>query len=208
MMERREPVTLASTSLRSFFHDSVQSAIRNQNVQTRDETIWYLINLLDHFSRSERLFDDAGEGRGLRPLADLYAQAVNATSRRERRVILQRMGDVALFVTGLFSGLFTRRRRLVDVDYYAAMGGGAYAAVCEALGGSVGHRSLVETFDDLSRQFILFADVLAEVGESAFGCTDGDLLRLHERWRLTESPRLAAKLREAGIEPQHIAGLH
>lgn len=199
---------LTPATLQAFFLDSVNDAIRNQQVETCEATIWYLSHLLSDYARSERLFDTTEEGVMLRPLAELYALASEAPSETERKLILQRLGDVALFVSGLFSGLFTRRRRLVDVDYYMAMGGGAYAYLGESPPGSVRDRSLTEIFLDLSGQFSRFVDVLAEVGEQAFGARDTDLLRIHDLWLKTDSPRLAGKLRAAGIEPVRPGGVH
>lgn len=203
---QRVPIT--ESSLRAFFHDSLNQAIRNQGVSAQDETIWYLTNLLADFSRSERLFDHTADGRVLRPLAELYAIAAEASSETERKLVLQRLGDVALFVSGLFSGIFTRRRRMVDVDYYIAMGGGAYAYLCGSSQQARQHASLIAIFHQLSREFARFVDVLAEVGENAFGASDRDLLRLHELWARTESPRLERKLREAGITPVRVALAH
>jgi len=203
---QRVPIT--ESSLQGFFHDSLNHAIRNQGVSAEDATIWYLTNLLADFSRSERLFEHTTEGRALRPLAELYAIAAEASSEAERTLVLRRLGDVALFVSGLFSGMFTRRRRTVDVDYYIAMGGGAYAYLCDSSQQARQHESLAAIFHQLSRQFARFVDVLAEVGENAFGASDRDLLRLHELWTRTESPRLERKLREAGITPVRITLAH
>jgi len=40
---------------------------------------------------------------------------------------MQRLGDTALFIAGVFAD--SLNRKLVDVDYYVAMGGTAYAQV-------------------------------------------------------------------------------
>jgi len=194
---KRVPIT--ESNLHSFFHESLHQAIRNQRVDAEDATLWYLTNLLADFSRTERLFDQTAEGRVLTPLAELYNMAMEASTEVERKLVLQRLGDVALFVAGLFSGLFTRRRRVVDVDYYIAMGGSAYAYLCESGQGALRDRSMVAIFHQLSGQFARFVDVLGEVGENAFGASAHDPLRLHELWCKTGSPRLERKLRAVGI---------
>lgn len=203
-VERRSgPIT--ESNLRRFFHDSVLMALNNQQVEADEATIWYLANLLSHFSRSENLFDDLGDGPMLRPLAELYGAALSAPSEQERRLFLQRLGDVALFVSGLFQGLFSRRRRLVDVDYYISMGGNAYDYLAQTSTDSTRDRSLVEIYRELSHRFLNFVDVLAEVGEHSTGCEDADLLRMHELWAKTGSPRLERKLRAVGIAPSRFA---
>ena len=65
-----------------------------------------------------------------------------------------------------------------------------------------------EIFSDLSRQFVLFVDVLAEVGEFAAGCNNSDLLRAHDLWLRTRSPRLEKRLRAACIIPLRQASSH
>lgn len=200
------PIT--ESDLRCFFHDSLHRAVKNQQVHAEEATLWYLANLLNDFSRSENLFDRTEDGPTLRPLAELYAMAAEAASETERKLVLQRLGDVALFVSGLFSGMFSRRRRLVDADYYIAMGGGAYAYLCETSTPTVRDRSLTAIFQQLSRQFIHFVDVLAEVGENSMGSDDRDILRMYEVWTKTGSPRLERKLRSLGITPARFAAAH
>ena len=54
----------------------------------------------------------------------MYSDALEEESGEARNQILRRLGDVALFISGVFSR--SLKRRVVDVDYYIAMGGGAY----------------------------------------------------------------------------------
>ena len=202
------PRPIAEANLRSFFHDSLQSAASNQGVEVEQATLWYLTNLLTNFSRSEKLFNRTENGQSLTPLVALYAWAAEAPSEAERKLALQRLGDVALFISGLFSGLFARRRRLVDVDYYIAMGGSAYGYLSENSRGSVREQTLAVIFHQLSREFARLVDVLAEVGENAPGSDSHDLLRLHELWSRTGSVRLERKLRALGITPVGLTRTH
>ncbi len=202
------PRPIAASNLQSFFHDSLREAADNQGVEVAEATLWYLTNLLTSFSRSERLFDKTEEGRALTPLVALYALAVEATSEAERKRTLQRLGDVALFISGLYSGLFLRRRRLVDVDYYIAMGGSAYGYLSDNSGQRVQEQTLAAVFHQLSREFARLVDVLAEVGESAAGSDSHDILRMHELWSRTGSVRLARKLRDLGISPVKLTRAH
>lgn len=200
------PVT--ESNLRAFFHQSLNDAIENQHIDTHDSTIWYLTNLLSDFAHTEHLFDQTEEGRTLRPLAGLYAMAVETNNEQQRKLLLKRLGDVALFISGLFSGLFTRHRCLVDVDYYIAMGGSAYSYLGDGATLSVRDQSLAEIFIDLSEQFVRFVDVLAEVGEQTAACSNSDLLRAHDLWLKTGSPRLEKCLRSAGIIPHRQVNSH
>ena len=199
---------LTESSLRSFFHDSLNRAISNQQVAADEATVWYLTNLLTVYARTEHLFDETQDGRALTPLAALYALAAEAGSEAERRLLLQRLGDVALFISGLFSGLFVRRRCLVDVDYYIAMGGNAYGYLSDKSTTSTREKSLATIFRQLSNEFVRFVDVLAEVGENAPGSDNRDVLRMHELWSRTRSPRLERRLRTLGVTPTTLAETH
>lgn len=161
---------LASTSLEAFFHHSVSRAIHHQRVEAAEVTVHYLVSLLTHFSRSENLFDYCEDGIRLRPLAQMYAQALQSGSPTERRLVMRRMGDVALFIAGMFSGFFRRRRALVGMDYYIAMGGQAYGCLSDCRGRSPGDRALGEVFTQLSHGFGRYVLVLAEIGDRGVHC--------------------------------------
>lgn len=177
--------------LRSYFHGALSSATRNQNIDADDATLWYLSNLLTTYSRSERFFEDTSEGRRLLPLAEFYAKAVYARSPSRRERWLQRLGDVALFVAGLFTDLLERQP--VDVDYYIAMGGSAYSHLGEE---GPGHA----VFLTLGSRFGTYVDVLAEIGE-ARSRLGADPLRTIELWRRTGSRRLEKQLSYLGLLP-------
>ena len=45
---------------------------RTHNVDAEPDTVYYLVNLLSFFSRSENLYERTAEGRHLKPLALMY----------------------------------------------------------------------------------------------------------------------------------------
>lgn len=190
---------ITNTSIKEYFHDSVHEAISNQKISVSAETILYLVNLLTMFSRSEYLFDKMEHGMDLKPLALTYADAVNEPSVVERTRLLQRLGDTALFIAGVFAD--SLNRKLVDVDYYIAMGGNAYSSVSQTLRGSYHNDSIKTLFDELTHKFTEFVDVLNEVSEKSNLSTNGDILRLYEIWIRTGSKRAAGQLRRLGIQP-------
>ena len=83
-------------------------------------------------------------------------------SRQERVRLLRAMGDNALFVSGFFAS--SLGRTLVDLGYYRAMGGQAYARLSREERG-LGYAQGV--FEELSGRFTEFADVLSEVSEAS-----------------------------------------
>ncbi len=195
----RHPKPLTESSLRAYFHDSLSRAMQNQRVEAEDATVWYLTNLLTQFSRSENLFEHTTAGPTLRPLALLYAAAIEARSTAQRRLVLQRLGDVALFLSGVLAGRLSRRLR--DVDYCIAMGGRAYGCLSEADEHGARGRAQGDVFRELSTQFPEFVDVVAEAGERAPGADHRDVLQLYEEWCKTGSRRLERRLRSLGVTP-------
>jgi len=192
-----ELVTIAS--LEEYFHDSVDAALATNRLVLDDHTMHYVVNLLTLFSRSDALYEHTEDGYRLRPLASMFADAVEASNEAERNHNLQRVGDVALFIAGFFAaGL---ERAAVDVDYYVYMGGGAYHSLSLHTRGTTRGRALSPVFDELAAKFQDLVDVLNEVRESARGECDTKLLRMYELWLKTGSRRAARMLREAGVYP-------
>jgi len=201
--DHRSGQVMAVESLEAFFHESVDAALRKQQLEVREHTAHYVVNLLTLFSRSEALYAEAGEGRRTRPLALMLADALEAPSEEERHHALQRIGDVALFIAGFFSDSLAHRS--VDVDYYIYMGGNAYGSLSHGVRGTRQGRLYGEVFGELAAKFQPMVDVLNEVSDSARQLSDHDLLRLYELWMRTGSRRARALLRRLGVEPTNEA---
>ena len=191
------------TSLQEFFRDSIDAAMATNKVVLDEHTSHYVVNLLTLFSRSEELYEQTPDGMQLRPLASMFVDAVEAPSDAEREQKLQRIGDVALFVSGFFaSGL---EHAAVDVDYYVYMGGGAYYSLSASRRGTLRGRALNSVFGELAAKFQDMVDVLNEVRESARVSTDSNLMRVYDLWLKTGSHRSARLLRDAGVSPMPIS---
>jgi hypothetical protein len=176
-----------------YFRELVESAITRQHLEAGDLTSYYLVNLLCQYIRPEaaNAFGPASE-----PLAFRLARALE-TGGSEQRARLRTLGDVSLFVSGFFSG--SLNRGAVDVDYYVSMGEYAY--------GSLSRRDdrFSEVYAELSRKFVGFMDVLADVSDRTVAGRS-DVLRLYERWLRTGSSRDGQKLVERGIVPNSSIG--
>jgi len=185
-------------SLQYYFHESLHSSLRKHNVQATDHTVIYLANLLINFTRSENFFD-ATEGRSpYKPLALHYSDALNSNTDHERNAALRRLGDIALFICGLFSD--SLNTKAVDVDYYAAMGGTAYNHLCESQNAIHSCSVFKEVFYELSSKFIDFADVLSDLNENQ-GQRNKNLLKIYEFWLKTGSKKAQKLLLDSGIQP-------
>ena len=193
--EPKDIVTASDT--RAFFHDRVRRVLSHHDLRLDDHTEFYLVNLLADAARPEQLYDVDAEGRRDEvPLALLLARAL-AEPPRKRLATFRRLGDRSLVVSGFFSDSLARR--LVDVDYYIAMGGRAYESAAELTGATGAPRPFAGVFSELSRRFTDLVDCLMELSEEARATRTTDVVRDYERWRHTGSKRLARRLASQGI---------
>jgi hypothetical protein len=186
--------TLVGETPLEFFREQVTKALDHQHVATSAFTEYYLVNLLASCIRGDQLpTGDVGDVEA--PLAVLYIRAMQS-SRAERARLLRAMGDTALFISGFFAD--SMQGKLVDLQYYRAMGGQAYARLNQETASAFAPR----VFDELSGRFVAFADVLWEVSEtSRIKAGPHSVLQLYERWLQTGSRRSAELLANHGIAP-------
>lgn len=201
-----EPTLLVTTmGIRDHFRDQVLTSLHRQHVAVQDGTAGYLVDLLTSYAHAGRLFSEGQHGLELRALADLYADAAHADGAEQRNHALKTLGDLALFISGVFSGYLNRR--VVDVDYYISMGCGAYRDLRDFVRARLSADG-AQVFDELARKFPQLVDVLAEVSEESNLGAQQDLMRQYELWLRTRSPRALAKLRRRGVHPTPQASLH
>lgn len=190
---------IVETGLKEYFHDSLHSTLARQQVKSQPETVFYLVNLLVSFLHTHRLYESAEEGTAFRPLALRYLDTLHAPNAERREQHLRSLGDAALFVAGVFAE--SLNRKIVDVDYYASMGGAAYSQLADSLRASRKGGSFSGVFEELAARFVDYADALGDVAEHPEVRRHQDILRLYERWLKTGSRRAAERLRALGIEP-------
>ncbi len=195
----RNQALIVDTNVREFFQGLVSEAVVKQQVAATEETQYYVVNLLVSFADTRTLYESTPDGLMIKPLAGLYGEAINAPSGELRHQALRRLGDLALFVAGVFTDSLNRKP--VDVDYYIAMGGNAYGYLSDTTRKAGRWQALSEVFGELADKFPLFVDVLGEVCEHAHFRNDRDIMRVYELWVRTGSPRAARQLRKLGIEP-------
>ncbi len=186
-------------NLLDYFRTSVEGVISDQGVEVEPHATHYVVNLLTLFSRSEELYDDDGDIYGLKPLALMLADAADAQSAVERNQTLQRIGDVALFISGFFADSLATHS--VDVDYYIHMGGSAYGSLSDEVRGTFRGHVFAATYSELAAKFQVLVDVLNEVRDRERQETDVDLLRTYAVWRKTGSRRAENLLRQQGVVP-------
>lgn len=186
-------------NLLDYFRSSIEVVISEQGVQVEPHATHYVVNLLTLYSRSEELYDDDGEAFGVKPLALMLADAADAPSAAERNHSLQRIGDVALFISGFFADSLADQP--VDLDYYIHMGGSAYGSLSEEVRGTFRGQVFADTYSELAAKFQVLVDVLNEVRDRERQESDIDLLRTYSVWRKTGSKRAENLLRQQGVVP-------
>jgi hypothetical protein len=170
-----------------YFKELVDGAIAHQGLAAQELTAFYVVHLLASFL--QRRPEDHADA----PLAVRLGRALEGGGF-EQRANLKQIGDQSLFVSGFFSD--SLNRKLVDVDYYASIGGYAYHALSR-----VESDTFSPVFAELGEKFVGFVDVLSEVSERTACSSNGDLLRLYEKWLKTGSRRAGQLLVERGVVP-------
>jgi hypothetical protein len=180
---------LADRSLTEFFRELLRSAMHSQAVRSSEETEFYLVKLLEGFAHAESGWFD-------RPLALDYLESFHGPLP-DRVGKLKRVGDTALFVSGVF--MESLHRKLVSSDYYAQLGCAAYGHLAVMSSGVGAVRGGL--FAELSDRFADFVRVLAEISFRDLFRGDIHTLRVYTRWMYTRSERDARWLLRHGIIP-------
>ena len=111
---------------------------------------------------------------------------------------LQAVGDGALYLVGFFPDHIARER--IDASLYVSVGAFAYGRAAEIVraSGETEPRVLLE----LNEHFAVYADVIAEVAESAaLGSITKDLVKLFDRYKQTGSTRALEEMARRGAFP-------
>ena len=187
-----QQMPIEETSLSSYFSKRLTRYAKRFRPPPHEDTCWYLGSLLERFGRSEQLFAYQDERMMLRPLALLYSDAIEANNARERCLMLQQLGDMALFLGALFPQRFTRHGILQD--YFVGMGGSAYDYLADNA------RSNRHIFAELANTFTRMLEMVANACSRTQRLTTEDVLALYQRWLTTRDPVIENQLRALGIE--------
>ncbi|MNJ91111.1 hypothetical protein D3C87_87560 [compost metagenome] len=178
-----------------YFKDLVREGLSQRKVQTYPLVENYLVQLLQHYLDTKNLFEseysETGE-RNPQTLAEAYLIAQNAehTTKME---MLRKLGDRTLYISGFFGD--SLNRKVVDIDYYAKIGGSAYAHLAHC----TREDTLAKVFQTFSKRFLDFVEVLTYISHHSFVKSDQSILRLYDRYLRTGSELDREKLLEMGV---------
>ncbi len=192
----RSEIAVPDFSLTSseFFNEAVNSACDSRNVKADPLVKTYLVHLLQFYIATENLFDevDSSGRRQRETLAEMFLKAARAEPRT-RIELLKKVGDSSLYISGFFGD--SLQRKVVDVDYYAGMGGTAYATLAEC----VREDSATQVYKEFADRFTVFVDVLTHISTHALVKSEENILRLYETYARTGSDYAREKLLEKGL---------
>jgi hypothetical protein len=165
--------------------------MKSLDVRTAEATELYLVDLLAGFVADARVPELST------PFVEQLAKALS-TSGPERANRMRGLGDAALFLSGFWADSFNKRG--VTQPYVIAIGARAYGEVSRVRAAILPDAPPSnEVFVELADRFEAFTRVLDEVREQTALCTDGELVRIYERWCTTRSPQLIRRLNRRGV---------
>ncbi len=179
-----------------FFKESVRKAFAERKVETYPLVENYLIKLLQHYLDARNLFDsettDEFGQRKPQTLAELYLTA-NISDHAKKIELLKKLADRSLYMSGFFGDSFDRK--IIDVDYYAEMGGAAYRTLADC----TREDTMAKVYGVFSEKFVQFMDVLAYISQNSLIQSNQSVLRLYDRYLRTGSELAREKLVEMGV---------
>lgn len=154
----------------------------------------YLVDMLEFYVPAQNLFDelDSSGRRTSETLAETFLRAQSA-DEAVRIELLKKLADRSLYISGFFGD--SLQRKLVDIDYYADMGGMAYGA----LASTVREDTSSKVFNEFARRFLEFVDVLTDISSRTHLQNEENVLRLFEIYAKTGSSVARERLLEKGV---------
>lgn len=188
---QQHPNHIFEQQLANYFREQLSTFASQLEPQPKDDTLWYIGNMLARFGNSTTLYSYQDGRLGVRPLAMLYKDALEAQQPRQRCLFLRQLGDLALFIGALFPQHYARRG--IKKDYFIGMGSAAYDYL------ALHARDYQPVFSELAVAFNEILELIARVGNRQHTFDMVDVLSVYERWRRSGDPFLAAQLSRLGI---------
>ncbi len=191
--------------LEGFFGELVLRAVEERGVNPTDATRAYLTSLLIDYARPGALSRDTLE----RPFTLLLAEAMGSAGE-ERFERFRALGDGALYVRGFFWEHLENRG--VALRYVSSVGARAYDGARHMLCRAGNASPATDVFGELAERFDVFVELLAAVADHLVArgaMSNGDIVKLYERWLRTGSTALGEALAARGLVPMRgFVGVH
>ncbi len=166
---------LLSVSPYFFYYVLVRQVLLDKGVSDRSIAD-YVSALLAHFMEGSRLRSDAEPApRSFVYLVDLIEAVRRARSQQAAFAMEARIGDVALFLSGVFPDAIYHRqtygRRLPGIEYYEAVGRSGYSSAAQHP--PMRHAELGEVLGFMASEFKLLRRALNDLSDGYFCMTRG-----------------------------------
>lgn len=181
---------------RSYFEELVQKGFSQRRIKSAPYIESYLVNMLSHYLDARNLYEaeyanESGQ-KNPKTLAEMYLIAQNSEASVKME-LLRKLGDRTLYISGFFGD--SLNRKVVDIDYYADIGGAAYASLAHY----TKEDTMAQVFSTFSSRFLDFVEVLTYISNQSLIKSDQSILRLYDRYMRTGSDIAREKLVEMGV---------
>ncbi len=147
-------------SPKAWFNEIVEDAMVQRKLRAQPLTQQYIVGLLEQFVSASNLYEEKEEGeRRIDTLAEMFLKASQEESNSVRIEMYKRLGDTSLYISGFFGD--SLNRKVVDIDYYAEMGGTAYGQLSSA----IREDGVRQVYGELSKRFLDFVDILTYISQ-------------------------------------------
>ena len=178
-----------------YFTEVVKQGLEQRKIKTYPHVESYLVNLLQHYLDARNLFESDVDEQGKKAPQTLAEMMLIAHSSEPsvKLEMLKKLADRSLYISGFFGD--SLNRKIVDIDYYAEMGGTAYASLAHC----AKEDAMVTVYTTFSKRFMDFVDVLTVISHSSLIKSNESILRLYDRYMRTGSELAREKLVEIGV---------
>ena len=181
--------TVERHTLTEFFHDLVQGAMQLHQIESSELSEVYLVGLLEYFAHPAPGWDE-------RPLALDYLESFHDPTSHQY-LKLKRVGDTALFLSGVFMEYL--ERRIVSTEYYISLGRTAYHHLAMLGGPQASGRG--DVYAEMADRFDDFVRVLSEISFAQIFPSESQTVRIYTRWLRTRSRQDEQWLLRQGLLP-------
>ncbi len=184
-------VTDFERTLSQYFHERLVELGETITPKPHEDTLWYLGGMLGRLGQSTNVFTYDHGRLTLRPLALLYHDALSVSEGWQCCLLLRQLGDLSLFLGGLFSERYAKKG--IGQDYFVGMGGSAYDYLAD---NAQQNRHI---FSELAVMFVGMLELVARVCSKQNPFDAMDVMALIQRYRQTSDPVAARQLEGMGI---------